>query len=154
MRVRTAQAGGLRFLHHAEESAKRGGQKARNKRAPKKSLCSISAQQLDSSGRVMKGVASDRVTRVGWSSQGADSLRVGEVVPQLVGPLRGTNKSPVGTEFNTGTERHRHPSAQDVAALSRDMGIALIYDKSCRLDSDDDGYKGPPTCQQRRILGK
>ena len=82
----------------------------------------------------MKGVTSDRVTRVGWSSQGADSLRVGEVVPQLVGPLRGTNKSPVGTEFNTGTERHRHPSAQDVAALSRDMGIALIYDKSCRLD--------------------
>ena len=90
----------------------------------------------------MKGVVSDRVTRVGWSSRGADSLRVGEVVPQLVGPLRGTNKSPVGTEFNTGTKRHRHPSAKDVAALSRDMGIALIYDKSCRLDSDDDGYKG------------
>ena len=86
---------------------------------------------------MMKGVASDRVTRVGWSSQGADSLRVGEVVPQLVGPLRGTNKSPVGTEFNTGTERHRHPSAQDVAALSRDIGnlsrhaILRDADRSC-----------------------
>ena len=67
---------------------------------------------------------------------------MGEVVPQLVGPLRGTNKRPLGTEFNTGTKRLRRPSAKAVAALSRDLGIALIFDKSCRLDSDEDGYRG------------
>ena len=128
--------------HWAGKTTSPAGPKGRNKRTSGKTLCAISAQQLDSSGRVMKGVASDRVTRTGWSGRGADGLRVGEVVPQLVGPLRGTNKSPLGTEFNTGTKRLRRPSAKAVADLSRDLGIALIYDKSCRLDSDDDGYRG------------
>eukprot|EP01045_Picozoa_sp_COSAG04_P032334 COSAG04_NODE_6301_length_1362_cov_1.335709_1_plen_185_part_00 len=82
-------------------------------------------------------------TSASWTGQGPDALKIGEVVPQLVGPLRGEGKNPLGTEFSTGSrQRSRHPSAKEVQALSRDMGIALIYDKSCRLDSDDDGYRG------------
>ena len=92
---------------------------------------------------MLKGVKAERVTRRSWSGQGPDALRIGEVVPQLVGPLRGEGKNPLGTEFNTGVrDRSRHPSAKEVQALSRDLGIALIYDKNCRLDSDDEGYRG------------
>ena len=68
----------------------------------------------------MKGVRAEKVTRRNWSGRGPDALKVGEVVPQLVGPLRGEGTNPLETEFNTGVKgKSRHPSARDVQALSR-----------------------------------
>ena len=136
------EAGQLRF-----PKARRGRKEKRaaraNARKSAQAVCAVSTGQLDSTGRVMKGVRAEKVTRPNWSGHGPGALKVGEVVPQLVGPLRGEGTNPLGTEFNTGVKgKSRHPSTRDVQALSRDLGIALIYDKKCRLDTDDPGYNG------------
>ena len=107
--------------------------KGNGKKPPKKSQkpkelekCTVSINALDS-----EGLLSDKSSGVKCAVPTYSDKMVGEVI------LKGDcTKFLCGLESSPGP-----PTQQQVAALSKERGVNLVFDPEVRLDSDEPGYK-------------